>query len=363
MFELDLLPAEHGDCLWMRWGEDADAPYHLLIDGGPIDDDVQTALRDRMAQQLGTGDDAGRLELLVVTHVDADHVGGILALVRDGVDADIGDVWFNAWDHLPTDVLGARQGEELSDQLVGRTLPWNARFDGKAVALPDDGDAPLPTVSLPGGLTLTLLGPTRQRLRELAPQWLAECRKAGLVPGVPPEPESVAPDVLGDERPDPELLAAKRFRPDTSKPNGSSIVLLAEHGDRRVLLCGDAFGTDVVAGLDRLARERGGRVPINVCKLPHHGSRANVSPDLVAAVRAGRYLFSTSGKQFKHPDPEAIARILVADHRDTVELAFNYRTRFTTVWDDRELRERYEYVTTYPAEGTAGLHVDLTAAG
>jgi beta-lactamase superfamily II metal-dependent hydrolase len=65
--------------------------------------------------------------------------------------------------------------------------------------------------------------------------------------------------------------------------------------------------------LPRLAKERGfDRVPVDVVKVPHHGSRNNVGPDLLAAITAERYVFSIDGGIYGHPDPVAVARIVTA---------------------------------------------------
>ena len=48
----------------------------------------------------------------------------------------------NGYEHL-TDLLGPKQGEQLSARIVDGGYKWNARFDGRAVVVPDDGP-PLP---------------------------------------------------------------------------------------------------------------------------------------------------------------------------------------------------------------------------
>jgi hypothetical protein len=93
-----------------------------------------------------------------------------------------------------------------------------------------------------------------------------------------------------------------------------------------------------------------------VIKLPHHGSRYNVSRALVEVVDCECWLFSTNGSIFGHPDPEAVARIVVA--RPGVELMFNYRTETTERFDTSRLRRIHKLRTRYPDSG-AGLRIDL----
>src|ERR1700726_1919205 len=92
VFSVEMLPAGHGDSLLIQYGLSSQ-PNFVLIDGGPYD--CYSDLRSRLLA-LGS-----RLELLVVTHVDADHVEGIVKLLQDSERApQIKDMWFNGWRHL-----------------------------------------------------------------------------------------------------------------------------------------------------------------------------------------------------------------------------------------------------------------------
>lgn len=354
MFTLDLLPARHGDALWLRYGDDSSSPHHVLIDGGP-----RNAATTRAITQL-LADNAG-LELVVVTHIDADHISGVLAVMEDDTVALApGDVWFNGWRHLPADILGGRQGERLTAALKRRKLPWNKAFHGAAVCVPDDEDAPLPVVTLPGGLRLTVLSPTRARLAALRPVWKAEVRKAGMVPGEGGVVEpAAAPDLLGAKKIDPDELAEARFTSDDSEANGASIAFLAEFEGKSVLLTGDAHAGVLAAGLRRLARQRGeATIRVDAFKLPHHGSRYNLSPEVLDLVDCGRYLFSTDGtSRSRHPDPIAVSRIIA--RRENVRLEFNYHTATTAPWDSATMRQEFRYEAIYPVAGGQSLTVEL----
>jgi len=349
-----MLPALHGDALWIEYGE-ATAPRCVLIDGGPSSKVTAEALRRRLKDRVV--DLGGVLELMVVTHIDADHITGILGLLEDTeVSIDPGDVWFNGWEHLPTDVLGAKQAENLSSQILRRKLPWNEAFGGKAAAIPDKGK--LPEVILPGGLKLTLLSPGRQQLAELRPVWEDEVKAAGLVPGFGVEEPPPQPDVLGDDKLDPEALAEERFEEDDSEANGASIALVAEFDGRSVVLTGDAHGGVLAAGLRRLSEQGGSdRVSVDAFKVPHHASRFNLSREVLDLLDCDRFLISTNGNIFHHPDTVALSRIVVDD--DDRSLEFNYRSDFTERWDSSRMRRRFSYTTVFPSAGDGGLVVDL----
>jgi hypothetical protein len=357
MFAIEVLPARHGDALWIEYG-DEDAPNRILVDGGPRSRITMERLGGLFDERVrsrpaGTND----FELIVVSHIDADHITGILQLFESReLPLKPRDVWFNAWQHLPTDLLGAKQGEALSAAIVRRGLPWNADFDGQAVMVPDSG--PLPVVELPDGMRLTLLSPTRAGLARLRPVWEREVKKAGMVPGEAGERQVAQPDRLGDREIDPDALAAEPFEEDGSAANGASIAMLAEFDGKALLLTGDAHGGTLSECLRRLADERGlAKIRVDAFKLSHHGSKYNVSREVLDLVDCDRYLFSTNGDIFGHPDPVAVSRVIAS--RSECTLAFNYRTETTDRWDSRRLRRRFRYGAIYPDEADSGIRVAL----
>ena len=78
MLRLQMLPAGCGDCLWLEYGPPGESRI-VIIDGGVSDTAkalrrrIETALQEREATVL-------EVELLVVTHIDNDHILGIIEL-------------------------------------------------------------------------------------------------------------------------------------------------------------------------------------------------------------------------------------------------------------------------------------------
>jgi hypothetical protein len=359
MLAIEMLPANHGDCLWIEYGTPRDT-RHVVIDGGPPY--AGPALATRLE---GAG---GHVELLVVSHVDFDHVGGVISLLaRPPAGTRIDEVWFNGWEQLPGapgDVLGAVQGEMVSAAIRAHGLAWNARLGQQAVAVLDDGV--LPSHTLEGGLRLTLLAPRLDALARLRPKWRDEVEEAGLVPGDfgqalarLRERERLPDDTLGDEEPDVERLAAKPFDEDRSLANWSSIALLAEYDGRSCLLAGDAPPGALVEGIDALCAEREtDRLRIDAAKLAHHGSKGSTSTTLLERLECPRFLVSTNGRIFRHPSPETLARVILHGGEAPC-LCFNYRSPNSLLFDSDPLRQRLHYQTVYPADDPKGLRVEL----
>jgi metallo-beta-lactamase superfamily protein len=350
VFTIQMLPARQGDALLVEYGP-ADAPRRILLDGGTPG--TKTDLRARL---LELGPPPLTFELLVITHVDGDHIGGVLEMLEDDpAIAAFGDVWFNAWRHLPgneNDFFGPVQGERLTGWLDANGAAWNAGFGNAAAAVAEAGA--LPEFDLADDMHVTVVTPGPGELAELRPVWEAEVRAAGLEPGVPFDeifevPFSAVPFAGVPTRAEVEAMAATAFESDDSEANGASISLLLEHDGRSALLTGDAHSDPLVRGVTRLLEARGiDRLEVDVFKLPHHGSQRNVSVELLELVHARSYLFSTNGSSFGHPDPEAVARVALKAAGS--RLCFNYADR-AGVWSEPSLMGELGYSILVPGEG------------
>jgi hypothetical protein len=310
-----------------------------------------------MARAEQVPDGQRSLELFVMTHIDADHIGGAIPFLQsEAAGLRVEDVWFNGWRHV-SGQLNARQGEIFSTLIEDQRLPWNLWREGGEIVVGDD----LPEHELPSGLRLTLLSPTAPRLKTLEKVWKRELRREGLTPGARAEYR----ELLGGSRStstDVDELAASPFASDDGAPNGSSIALLAEFQGMSVLLGADAHPPVLIDSIRKLLRRRGdARLKLDAFKVPHHGSQNNVSRELLELIDCRRYLFSTNGDRFYHPHREAVARIVKFGGPGPV-LHFNYRSEENAVWAEAALQERYGYTAVYPEPEAAGLAVRLESS-
>lgn len=315
LFTLEALDASEGDCLLLLYGT-ARQPRLVVIDGGPRSTCDAALLPRLLALRSKFPRDAPLpVELLVVTHVDSDHIAGIVALTgrlleRRAAGAEpplvIKELWHNSFDgvlgeqqvrraidfvnRLPEAetsagvVASASEGRKLHDDAAALGMAINAEF-ADLVARADDAGVEVPCGD---GLTLTVLGPARQQLDDFRREWDATLGKQASAHG---------------------QVAAT---PDTSRPNLASIVLLAECRGRSMLLAGDARGDHILAGLEAAGKlPPGGTMHIDVFKLPHHGSCRNNSDELLQRVTADTYVISANGKH-ANPDRETLERLAAA---------------------------------------------------
>lgn len=351
MISVELLPAAHGDAIWIEYGTEPEV-HRILIDGGPAHT-YESGLRRRIA---ALGGEECKLDLMVVTHIDADHIDGAVIMLQelDSLNVKINELWFNGWDQLPKKA-GARaayaplQGEFLGGLItVDPELEgiWNQEFDHKAVVVPDDGyeDELLPEIPLEGDAKLILLGPGERELRRLRSRWASAIRD--FTPGDVQEALRRLEERSQYQPPaPPAVFAPPEYGNDRSPANGSSISFVFEYHKVAILFAGDAHARSLASSLERLAaKRRVNKVRFDAVKLPHHGSMRNVSEAWLKQVDCEQWLISTNGDVFHHPDVETAE--LVARHCQKPPTMFcNYRS----MWTERlEKDASDQWVTVFP---------------
>jgi hypothetical protein len=356
---VELLPARHGDCIWIEYGRDD--VHRILIDGGPVD--TFERIQKRLAK-MPAGDKA--FELIVLSHVDADHIEGLVRLFAESpLPFTVDEVWFNGWRQMNQahGLLGALQGEFLSALLVERASgAWKA--DAPPWLVPNGGT--LPTYTLEGGMKLTLLSPNPLKLDKMANAWKRTIQKEGFSPGdlkaawkaLAKRKKFLPKKGLLGTIPNLDALVKKQFLRDDATPNGSSIACLAEYEGKSILLLADAHPDLVASSIERLCQERGTqRLAVDAVKVAHHGSKHNTSVALLKLLESPRYLVSTNGDQFRHPDKECMARVLRFGKPSY--LYFNYETKYTKPWLARAAQDKCKYKAVVRAAKDLTLRIDL----
>jgi beta-lactamase superfamily II metal-dependent hydrolase len=360
IFRLTMHQASEGDALTLAWGANEATLHHALIDLG------RTADYRALAPELRR---IGRFEVFVMTHVDADHIEGAMPLVRERTAPfQPADVWFNGYSHLvaakarlrhPTlETAGAKQGDKLSRGIRHFDWPWNKAFGGDPVSL-DSPTAKKP-IMLPGELAITLLSPGDTELAAMEPIWARELASANMRPDDPDAAPAAPSTGLQSLAPlDVEALARAPFREDPAEPNGTSIAFLAEFDGRRVLLGADAHPGVLARALRGLGYGPDNRLRLDLLKLPHHGSKANLSPELLSLIDCTHFAISTDGSRHGHPDREAIARLLVTDEERPKTLYFNAAQPSADLWNNATLKKKWAYATEIAPSDRPGIVVDI----
>lgn len=321
MLILEALRAKHGDALLLHHGTKT-KPGLILIDGGPpgvYPDAVKPRLEQLRKERKVEANKPLDIDLLMVSHIDEDHIAGVLELMQKLKDQQgpkpwkIRRFWHNAFDDIlgNTDasiatatgamspaslggVLGPEgslviasvgQGRDLRKLADFFSLNDNPPFNGLVM----QGHAPIKI----GALTLTVIAPDKKNLTRLQKDW----------------DEKIKP-ILKKEKAHKAEIAAYL---DRSVYNLSSIVVLVESAGKRILLTGDGRGDHTLEGIAAAGLlDSKGKLRVDILKCPHHGSIRNVKDDYFETIVADHYVISADGK-FDNPDVDTLR--LISDIR------------------------------------------------
>jgi beta-lactamase superfamily II metal-dependent hydrolase len=383
LLTLEALRARHGDCLLLHYGTNS-KPRLMLIDGGPATT-WGTTLKPRLAQlRPRYQDEKGvlQLALAMVSHIDDDHIQGMLDLTSELTEAtdqqqtpwiEARTLWHNSFEELTGDqqtriatlvdqatvqalsatgsaaggvrdgaavVASVAQGRRLRDE--AELLGWrlNQPFGG-LISAPAAGGRPLDLIA--GSTRLLVLAPSQERIDDLRDEWEEQLRR------------------LQRAGTDEAAIAAYV---DKSVFNLSSIVCLVEAEQKRILLTGDARGDDILEAVANAGLLDNGPLAVDVFKLPHHGSDRNVAPDLFEKIVADHYVVSGDGR---HGNPELETLQMLCDERtdDQFTLHLTYRdgpeelkTKLDGFLADRQANGR-QFQVAFPDEAALSLRIDL----
>jgi beta-lactamase superfamily II metal-dependent hydrolase len=383
IFSLDVRRARKGDCLLLHFGS-KNEPGLVMIDGGPKSV-YKPHLKPRL-EQIKTArglakQDPLLVDLLMVSHVDDDHIQGIIDLTKEEITEkqahrpqllNVQNFWHNSFDeiidHKPEELTASVQkqfgeaavsgGSELADNASieveeessedtevvvsglkvlasiqqgfrlrqdaeGLEFPRNSEFGGKLVMARENGKA----IEIAQGLKFTVVGPMQPELQALHKKhikWLEDLKRKGKSP-----------------------LQALAAYVDRSVPNLSSIVVFVEVGGKRMLLTGDARGDKILKGLQLVGLLGPGKkstIEVDLLKVPHHGSARNLDDDFFERIIAKHYVFSGNGEH-GNPERDALQMLLNARGDANYEIHLTYPTEEIDVertndWNKEQIKEK-----------------------
>ncbi len=343
----------------------------MLVDGG-----MRASYTEHVAPTLGELREQGKnLDVVCVSHIDRDHVYGILQMMEDLVAWRVHDYQVNhgnarhreprskrppevsrIWHNAFHEIVGENSGQigdmlaatatilygsesekireraesqheltasvgdaiELSHRIGGEQLriPLNPEYDNKLMLV----KKPQPRLAI-GEMSATVLGPSKADLRKLRDEWNEwlednerELRR------IRDRVREVEAQLAGDEIArviQPALVQTEELgrRERVTTPNLASLMLLVEEDEKSILLTGDGHHLDILKGLKHHRKlDRHGRIHVDVLKVQHHGSEHNIDEAFCDAVTADHYIFCGNGA---HHNPDArVVKLIVESRRD-----------------------------------------------
>lgn len=319
---IKVFPAANGDCFLIKIKDDIGIK-HILIDGGK-GELCHSKLKDEF-EQLEKNMQC--IDLLVVTHIDDDHIGGILKLFQDKEinNSIINKVWFNSGTLISSKLGGEEstnrefsivpepQSKKMSvrqgltfEGLLEKTNKWdkNLIYSGQEYNLDN--------------VKLKILSPDHETLNELNRKWDSEIEK---MKKKNKKKRKMASST--DYHKTIDELCLEKFEEDTSLFNKSSIAFILEYQNYKLLMLGDSHPSIIVSGLKNLGYSEENKLKVNIMKISHHASKKNTCNELLKLIDCEKFIISSDGSKHGLPNKQSLARI-VRSMNKPVTFYFNY---------------------------------------
>ena len=291
---VEILQAGTGDSIWLSHNK-----KNVVIDGGKS----SSAILERYSQL--PPDES--IDLLVITHIDSDHIAGVIGLIEAmKINGDLNrlkQVWFNFPKNEETDEYSVPEGNELSSLLCHiEGLNWC-----------NNTSRLLGTPTYIGGIKLNVMAPDHDVAEEYKPEEPEELSVKNADWDI--ELKTLIENVDDDDI-------------DEGGPNSQSIVILVECGGKSVLLPGDCTPKELYNAIRSYSSISGTPLLLDFVKLPHHGSLRNITKELFSVIDCSNFIVSTNvNRKYCFPHKEAIAKLISYRNKaeKTLNVFFNYQ--------------------------------------
>lgn len=338
--KIKFLKAFNGDAILLSFKEGSE-PRNILIDGGTpatylqkneVGEIIYGLLKKTVDQIRKRGE---IIDLLILTHVDDDHIGGILKWVENDQYAAnlIGKVWFNSG-RLISEYF---KKEEIKENLIDLHFAnIFARSIGQGVKFEDyiennriwdrriikSGDQ-IPLL----GLNFNILSPSEEKLKILLKKWKKE------------KPDSLK---MKGSANDYSLTLTQhiekdKFVEDNAEHNGSSIAMVIGNQDKKLVFLADAHPQIIVDSLKKLGYSAEKPLKAEFVKISHHGSKLNNSVEMLKMIKTKKYIISTNGDYHSHPHKQFLGRL--ASVNKDCKIYFNYPEQIAEIFSAQDFTD------------------------
>lgn len=321
---IHMLQAGAGDCFVI----DFENGKCILIDGG-IPKTYNESLKPLLLQLNREGK---RIENLICTHFDNDHIGGLIKLIQDnGSYSDpkiipIENVLCNRFDYLYSDSKPIHLERKSP-------ISYNQQISFEELCL--QNGYPMPTEPI---VTGQIFEGTGYSINVIAPspEALEKCKKS--IPVVDSVRKHETISAVGFI--DIPQWKDTNIGPKLNDVNCASLAVEIVENDKVVLFCGDAN----MDSYRHLLNDH-----YDLIKLSHHGTyHGNECFIGESAKKAEKYIISTNSTRYSHPELKLLAEIIMHDRYK--ELLFNYDlTRFKSteygLLNSSAQQEKYRFTT------------------
>lgn len=281
--EIKLAKVFDGECIWVRYG--VKDIVNIVIDSGPSKSWNEFK---HIIEEIKKNNE--RVNLLILTHIHDDHINGFRRYLTYSKDKMIDKIWING------DKASFYNNQVHSVGNIGGLIE---KINSKAINL---------VTPILSGMKesigeghITVITPEKEDMLDVA----TEIEKASI---------HSTKDL--DLRDIDEIIKDDIYKPDTSAINKSSISFILSYNNKNIAFLGDAHGECIIHGIN----EYWDKDVIHLAKLPHHGSKKNVSIDLLNSLKCNNYIICHKNKVYK----ETISRIVQINDVANVYCNYNW---------------------------------------
>lgn len=373
----------NGDCIFFTLKE-IDKQFAIMIDCGRYTPQIKDYIEKQLKKHI---------DLLIVTHIDADHIEGVTKMLTEMPDLSIGEIWFNSYMRsnnegaLPlsekqiqclkrlygkipqvVDVLDTKVNAEHA-MTLSETILANPKWE--KVWRREQIDTSIEDYPLCNNMfgKLKILSPTQKDLKNLDKEFLAlfyeffygehpnnnldkDATIFELILRVAQENDTIdwiESEQIASQILDEQVIIA--YRDNKTSPltpaNKASIAFVWELDEHKVLFLGDASPDVVSKSLNRLYGSN--PISFDAVKVSHHGSAHSTTIKMMKKIDSPHFFF-TGGGGNKRPHIEAISRIIcrpLQQEGTSRMLHFNYKNEWTEGLEKDELQQKFCYSIDY----------------
>lgn len=304
--EVNFFQAECGDAACIRFLGNDNKYHNIFIDSG-YERTFRHALEDKLKKIISSKE---KIDLWIISHIHDDHIGGIVKYIDTIKSGEYDDI-VNKFFYNPPRIYDFKKNEKSISEFVsigqGDLLYEYLKSNNKLLDFEITNS--IKPIEL-SGLKLTVLSPSSNKLDNLRKKYPLNSSKS-----LEREEDEMISEAVAQKQNDYTTFIddfdLENWNEDNSIENGSSISLLTEYNNKKILWLADSHPTDIVKSLTKLGFNKENKLVCDIVKVTHHGSKGNNNDELYNLIECNNYLFSVNGEN-KHnlPSKECVARIL-----------------------------------------------------
>lgn len=311
--KIRVLPVFQGDAIVVDCVQDN---FKIIVDTGT----KRAYSRGVLKTEIEKTD---KFDLLVLTHTDEDHIGGIIKYLDDQEQNRnvFKKIWFNSGDVIKENLLKGNTSTPhilLNDPAdLDLSIKQGISLESKLSAIGLNSKELLKSGVIHSfqNIKITILSPQIDDLKDFYNNWELERINQLEVSNSNDYNKSI------------EDLIQNKYMEEGTLANKTSIAFILNYLGKNILMMGDAYPSIIEKNLREMDFDENNKLSLDVVKVSHHGSKYGISPSLLKIIDCKNFVISTNGSNGL-PFKECLARI-VAHRNDKIRLYFNYKNGVT----------------------------------